>query len=165
MDATPSTFGAYCINLFENKVHFYSLPLKHQRLCGNSSDFEMTNLLCALLLWSPLIVQYKKCKIYTDNNAILGHTLNAFVVHGYLRHLQHCKAVQVLNIETMYINSREDYNKFQKYIEPADFLSRRRIDDFVETVHQSHGQHFVGEYCIEEDEGGFQSVRFFCSTK
>ncbi|XP_035705042.1 uncharacterized protein LOC110845754 isoform X1 [Folsomia candida] len=146
VDATPFHIGAYCIDPFQEMVHYYSVSsskmpwtLNDKKVNGNSSEFEMKNLMCALLIWADLMATYKFVRIYTDNSAIKG-TKSPYAkrIHRFLHHLGNCENAVVLNPSEIFLHSKTDQEKFQKYIIPADHLSRRREDDFAKHFYQSN---------------------------
>lgn len=137
-DATPRHIGGYIINQFSNKVEYYSTPsssmpwiLRNRTRGGNPTEFEMKNLLCALILWEPLIVRFRRVAIFTDNSAIIGNNIYGSRVRSFIYHLENCKNVVQINPTWSFVNSRERRELFEEFIIPADLLSRENENDFV----------------------------------
>jgi len=137
VDATPQRIGGYVINLQKNVIQYYSLHsnempwiLRNRSSRGNPTEFEMKNLFCSLLLWDDLILARKKFEIYTDNSAIIGNSKYGQRVRDYLSHFTNCVGVEILNKHRMYVNRSRHTQDFNKFIKPADSLSRTRVSDF-----------------------------------
>lgn len=138
VDATPTVFGGYCINLYEKKIEYYmikkkDLPWKiEQKFC--TEEFEMKNFLFALCVWSEQIEKYKTFSAYTDNNAVVaGNNKYGTNVNKLVRHFVDCKGANRTNA-SMFINRRMDLESFSKFIQPADDLSRGQLQKCTEIL-------------------------------
>ena len=146
-DATPKNVGGYCIDFATQNCEFYSFPTSSLPKCLrvtqhlNSAEFEMNNLTFALLHWEPLILERKRIFLYTDNNAIREKGIrpeHGEKVRVYLNHLEKCLGVKLLNRRRHHVNRNTRPAEFQKYIVPADDLSRGNIEEFREKILNSY---------------------------
>ena len=106
----------------------------------DSAKFEMNNLAFALFYWEPLILERQRLYLYTDNNSIRENGIkpeHGEKVRMYLDHLEKCAGVRVLNRWKHHINRNYRPHDFEKYIVPADNLSRGAIETFREKIRQS----------------------------
>lgn len=151
-DATPRNIGGYVINHFSKRVEFYSVPasrmpwiLRNTTRSGNPTEFEMKNLLCALLIWEEKIVRHRKVAIFTDNSAIIGNSLYGSRVRSFIHHLQSCKQVLHVNPRWTFLNSKESPEVFNEFIVPADHLSRLNEPEFRAHIISYHYDFHEGE--------------------
>lgn len=108
---------------------------------SDSSEFEMKNLMFALMLYREKLIRnicnntctraYKRpiVKVYTDNTAIKSKAHpNGMDAQCLLDHIQKCEGIVVANAENIYCAGRSDKlgngNEFREFIKPADDLSR-----------------------------------------
>ncbi|CAL8103017.1 unnamed protein product [Orchesella dallaii] len=121
--ANPRAFGGYCVNPKEKSVEFYIINSEdlpwgiHSRSDG--AEYEMKNLLFALMLWSEKIKEVRKLHVYTSNNAINADN------HRYgrraaklLEHYSGCCNV-VVNESRVYVNRNESPDLYATYVLPA----------------------------------------------
>ena len=143
VDATPNVISGYCVD-FRNRVcKFYSfgswrLPwiLKNRK---DSNEFEMKNLVFALVLWEEEIKEAGKFLVYTDNDSVnKANCPYGSTVSGFLQHLTGCKDLIIVNSNT-HLHSGRDAARFQKFIQPADDLSRWNLHSFSESIVQNYG--------------------------
>ena len=145
-DATPDNVGGYCIDFAAKTCEYYSFPTSMLPQCLavkrylNSAEFEMNNLAFALLYWEPLILERRRLHMYTDNNAVRVKGIrpeHGEKVRAHLEHLEKCEGVKILNRRMHHVNRKTRAGDFEKYIVPADDLSRRSIEAFKAKIHGS----------------------------
>lgn len=152
-DATPRHIGAYLINHFSKRVEFYSVPssrmpwiLRNRTRSGNPTEFEMKNLLIALLLWEDNIIRHRKVAIFTDNSAVIGkNSMYGGRVRSFIQHLEKCHSVLHVNPNWTFVNSKESPNIFQEFIIPADQLSRQNETGFRNSIMSYHYEFHEGQ--------------------
>ena len=144
-DVTPDRVGGYLIDAENNTCEYYSFPTSKLPKClqvkkhFNSAEFEMNNLAFALLYWEPLILERKRLHLYTDNNSIRKNGFKpeeGEKVRVYLQHFEKCEGVKLLN-RRMHVNKNQRPAHFDKYIVPADKLSRGSVESFKEKIQNS----------------------------
>ena len=145
-DATPDKVGGYCIDFSTKTCEYYSFPTSVLPKCltvirhFNSAEFEMNNLAFALLHWEPLILERQRLHVYTDNNSIREKGIkpeHGKKVRAYLDHLEKCEGVKLLNRRMHHVNRKTRAGDFEKYIVPADDLSRASVDAFKAKIRKS----------------------------
>lgn len=162
VDATPATQAGYCVNLRESTLQYYvvkrdDLPwVIHDS--KNPSEFEMKNFMFALTVWKEEILSWKRVRIYTDNFAITKEKRYDHKNYGdrafeVLSHFTNCEGVRVLNMHDMAINRFENLKHFGMYIQPADDLSRWRINEAIGFLCKLYGiarGNVRGTHCVDK---------------
>lgn len=148
VDATPSNQAGYCINLTQKRLYYYVVQRRDfpWKLGDpkDASEFEMKNLMFAVTLWRDLILKHKKFRIYTDNHSINQHN-RADSKYGnrafqLLHHYMFCEqGPELVNWDRMVVNRFKHVETFARYIQPADDLSRYKIDWAVDFLCEIYG--------------------------
>lgn len=143
VDATPRCVGGYCVNTREKTLEFYSIkmsdiPWKIKRKM-DADEFEMKNFMLALCIWNKKIGKFKKFAIYTDNQSvtIAGHKYGG-MADKLVQHFVECEKAK-LKSNPMFLRRKSDLCAFATFIQPADDLSRERINEAVEFLGRVHG--------------------------
>ncbi|CAL8076339.1 unnamed protein product [Orchesella dallaii] len=169
VDATPTTMGGYCINTFDRSLRFYVIRRKELPWllyeANDAAEFEMKNLMFALTIWKNQILWFKRLFLYTDNFAMGGVLASKYggITKQYLDHFVNCEKVTIVNQGRVAVNKNRDLKIFSKFIQPADDLSRWRIEKailFLTEMYDIHIDNVDGthEYKrIRRDDQSFAS--------
>jgi len=148
VDATPKRIAGYCVDFVKKICHCYTykssvLPwaLNDKSITGDSAEFEMKNLMFALLLWQKLIQGSGSIQIYTDNWAITKPHQERYGgrAAAFLAHFKTCHGI-TMNTHR-HVNSNRHPRNFAKFIVPADDLSRFEIEKcetFLRKIYEIH---------------------------
>jgi len=145
VDATPATQAGYCLNLFDKTLCFY--VIKRDDLpwtlndAKDTSEFEMKNLMFALTVWKNQILWFRRFCIFTDNYAICRQSTLKYGERAkqYLQHFVNCERVTIINQRRMAVNKFKELKTFAKYIQPADDLSRWKINSGLDFLTRFYG--------------------------
>ncbi|ODM90451.1 hypothetical protein Ocin01_16231 [Orchesella cincta] len=163
VDATPHTQAGYCVNPFDKSIRFYVLkradfPWKFDNE-KDPAEFEMKNLMFALTIWKNQIIWLKQLSIYTDNFAGVFGSQYGVRAMNYLQHFVDCEGVTVVNRKRMALNKYQSLPSFAKYIQPADDLSRWKIDAALEFLTKMY------DIDMESVQGTHQKVALSSTSK
>lgn len=126
VDANPTKIGGYSVNFQDSSpsIEMYTFPssklpweLHDTSMLGDSNEFEMKNLLFALLLWQREIEEAGTFSIYTDNNAVSDFkSVYGRRVRGLVEHLKKCKGVRL--VDKMHVNRKKMWKLLRDLFNP-----------------------------------------------